>query len=157
VSSLLRVDVRTYVWTVWNVGRTLLSGNSVRTHVAITVDTALLLRARQEGVNLSRLMDKALESLWTNTPSDPTPEQLADQAMVDRDTKMGEALTESLSKSNELQEKALMEVQPIWNVYISHGDRPLEAKLEWIRAHRGRRPGLQLMTVEAILKQLEGS
>ena len=125
----------------------------------ITVDAMLANRAKEEGVNLSRTMDKALEAMFAidDSSDGPTPEQLAAAAESARSNKIGEAIAATASSDATARESALSELQSVWNLYIRNGTKPVETKLTWVRAHRDRKPALQGMTPEAILAELEGS
>jgi len=131
---------------------------NLRVMKTITVDVMLANRAKQEGINLSRTMDRALEAMFQQTDAmdGPTPEQLAQRAEEARNLKVGEALTATLSNLSKEKEIALQELQHGWNLYMASGPKPIEKALAWVKAHRERHPALRTMTPEGIFEELAG-
>jgi len=130
-------------------------------HKAITVDAELCARAERDGVNLSRTMDNALRAVFKASdglgPDESTLEEVVRAASEQRSAAVQTAIAESADAARNARESALSEIQPIWNLYVAQGPKPLEAKLTWIRSHRERHPALRTMTPEALLKELEPS
>jgi len=125
---------------------------------AITVDVQLALRAKEEGLNLSRLMDATLKALFDAQDGvvGPTPESIAADLSARRTVEIQTAVASGADAAREAREAALLQIQPIWNKYASQGPKPTDAKLAWVRAHRDRFEALRQLTPESILKELEG-
>jgi len=125
---------------------------------AITVDAALAIRAKEEGINFSRLMDSSLTALFGAQDGivEPSPEEIAAKAAEARLEEIRDAIVGGAQAVAKEREVALIELQSNWNKYMAQGPKPVEAKLSWIRAHISRHPGLRTTLPEALLKELEG-
>jgi hypothetical protein len=126
----------------------------ITTTTSVRIEVALLLKARAKGINPSRVLNQALRSLVGDEP-DLTAEKIAELEKGRSDRILSELEEQEIRAVKGVGE-ALSDLQVAWNLYLSHGEKPRTAKLEWIKARASRYPALASMKPEKVLTELEG-
>lgn len=121
---------------------------------SVRIDMELYVWAHESGLNVSNVLNQSLRSLKGD--GDMTEGQVA-SLLDERQKKLGNTIRKSVEAHVDRKFAALSALQSKWNLYLSSGDKPEEAKYKWIDAHRGRSEALQGMTTAEIMAELEGT
>jgi post-segregation antitoxin (ccd killing protein) len=120
---------------------------------SVRIDIDLYMQARKKGINVSDITNRALRSVLGD---EEITDEVVRKYLEEQRGAVEKKVTEAIETHQTMRERSLSALQAKWNLYLSTGPKPGEAKIEWINAHKGRNQDLQGMTAEEILKELEG-
>lgn len=120
---------------------------------SVRIDIDLYMKVQEKGLNVSDITNRALREILGD--DDLTEAQLK-QLLEERSRVVQGKVRASVESHLDRKSAALKTLQEKWNLYLSSGPKPDDAKVAWINAHRGRSEALAGMTAAEILNELEG-
>ena len=121
---------------------------------SVRIDWELYQKAKRRGINVSDLANRALRHVLQ--VQDPAFGRV-EKALEAEAESAAEAVGSEIAADEHAVQAALMEIQPLWNIYIGNPpEKSTEERLSWVRAKQERYPELRGFTPEALLKELAG-
>jgi len=127
---------------------------SIRLDVELYV--ALRKKADASSLTVNELLTRALKA-YLSVPSTATDDSEAEirRMLQERDAKILGAVASTAEVERATHDEALADLQRYFNLYISTGPKPAEAKLNWVNSRKLRYPVLAPVEGEALLEEFE--
>jgi hypothetical protein len=128
---------------------------SVRLDIELYV--ALRKKAAASGLTANEVIARALKA-YLSISSTATEDSEAEMQRIlqERDAKILGAVASAAEVERATREDALADLQRYFNLYISSGLKPMQAKLNWVNSRKARYPSVAAVDGMALLEELQG-
>lgn len=114
----------------------------------------MYIRARKRGLNISEIANQGLKAAL-GLDHDKGPDAVMAAALEAQDATVTEAVRAESERIRVETKESLDDLQRAYNLYLSTGPKPPEAKLEWVNERKRRFTALAGWSGEVLLSNLE--